>query len=167
MTLDKYISDFSGSFDVGLQVLCNQISDHYIAFLRAKILPHIPKSLGLNVREVRVLMSIYFYKAGATPKQIAQILSNDPATITRAVARLKESGLITQEDNIEDTRSAWLTLTDTGREIVQMCATIVESHVEDYERGSDYIITDEDKEDLLKIFMRMRARSHAIAKHKS
>ena len=163
MTSDKYELDFSGSFDVALHVFCKQISNNYIEFLRTQILPHIPKSLGLKVRELRVLMSIYFYKAGVTPKQIAQILSDDPATITRAVARLKQSGLIVQEDNIEDTRSAWLTLTPKGREIVKLCAARAQSCIDDHERACDDIITDQDKEDMLKIFLRMRARSRAIA----
>lgn len=67
-----------------------------------------------SVHEIGVLERVS--RLGAmTPSRLATILQVDPATVSRAIGRLRDAELIRVDPNPEDRRSRLIALTDKGR----------------------------------------------------
>ena len=72
------------------------------------------ESFGLSLIEWRI-MAMIGSKGDATVNRLASWMDYDKAQISRAVAALVESGHLKRVRNVQDTRSAILTLSPQGR----------------------------------------------------
>ena len=69
---------------------------------------------GLSIPEWRVIATLGLHSV-LTSAQLTERTSMDKAKVSRAITRLQAAGLILRQVNEEDLRSAFLSLTDTGR----------------------------------------------------
>ena len=74
-------------------------------------------AIELSVAQVRVLKCVAGAKA-ATVHAISQRMDSDRGQVTRAVAQLRERGLVIQDDNPADRRVPLLAITPAGRDLL-------------------------------------------------
>jgi DNA-binding MarR family transcriptional regulator len=75
---------------------------------------------GLTFARYEVLMLLMFSRRGALPLgKIGERLQVHPASVTNAVAKLEQDGLIRRRPNPADGRGALAELTSTGRRVAQ------------------------------------------------
>jgi DNA-binding MarR family transcriptional regulator len=79
--------------------------------------------LGMAPMHVRV-MKIIDKKKPCTAIDIASFLDRDKAQVTRLVSTLIENGLITKAPNPNDKRSHYLSITDTGMDIIKTISKV-------------------------------------------
>ncbi|HEY9493255.1 MAG TPA: MarR family transcriptional regulator [Intrasporangium sp.] len=72
--------------------------------------------LGLTHPQYLVMLTLW-ERDSLTVKQIGQLLSLDPATLSPLLKRLERAGLIRRERHPADERALAVTLTDEGREL--------------------------------------------------
>jgi DNA-binding MarR family transcriptional regulator len=70
--------------------------------------------LGLTHPQYLVMLTLW-ERDSLTVKQIGQLLSLDPATLSPLLKRLERAGLITRDRHPADERALAVTLTDKGR----------------------------------------------------
>ncbi len=145
--------------DTTFQSFSERISDNYTHVLKAAVIPDLPYLDGLKLREVRVLSTLHFFDKPLTPAQISELLSYDPATVTRAVHKLVGNGKLTRADNLRDTRSVLIELTDEGKALAKAFhdrVLKVFAHLEDQLLIK---ITDEEKVVFLNVMHKISKRS--------
>ena len=72
--------------------------------------------LGLTHPQYLVMLTLW-ERDSLTVKQIGQLLSLDPATLSPLLKRLERAGLIRRERHPADERALAVTLTDEGRDL--------------------------------------------------
>jgi len=72
--------------------------------------------LGLTHPQYLVMLTLW-ERDSLTVKQIGQLLSLDPATLSPLLKRLERAGLIRRDRHPADERALAVTLTDEGREL--------------------------------------------------
>jgi DNA-binding MarR family transcriptional regulator len=65
----------------------------------------------------RLVIRVLGRSPGSTPGQLARVLRLHPGTVTRLVARLEASGLVSRSDDPGDSRRVLLELTARGRRV--------------------------------------------------
>lgn len=76
------------------------------------------KPFGLTFARYEVLMLLHFSRTGALPVgKVGERLQVHPASVTNAVSRLEEDGLVERSPNPADGRSVMATITDEGRRL--------------------------------------------------
>lgn len=71
-------------------------------------------ALGLKLSDCSVLMVLGQF-APLNSRQLSELMDLSPSTISVYVQRLVEMGLVRMEQDTQDRRNWWLTLTDSGR----------------------------------------------------
>lgn len=137
-------------------------SDDIAFILKKAVIPHLPKIATLKLREIRILACLSFFTKPLTPAQVSGILCYDPATVTRAVHALVGEGMVTRRDNIRDTRSVLLHLTDDGRALADAFNNRVKYVFEQLESKIDYPLSSEVKAEYLKTLAKINGRSKAM-----
>jgi DNA-binding MarR family transcriptional regulator len=75
-------------------------------------------ALGLRLSDCSVLMVLGQF-APLNARQLSELMDINPGTISVYVQRLVEMGLVQKEQDAEDRRNWWLTLTDLGQTAAQ------------------------------------------------
>ena len=75
-------------------------------------------TLGLRLSDCSVLM-VLSQSAPMNARRLAELMDINPGTISVYVQRLVEMGLVQKEQDAEDRRNWWLTLTDLGQAAAQ------------------------------------------------
>lgn len=76
------------------------------------------KPFGVSFARYEVLMLLHFSHSPALPMSvIGDRLQVHPTSVTNAVDRLQESGLVSRESSPEDRRTTLIALTDVGRDV--------------------------------------------------
>jgi DNA-binding MarR family transcriptional regulator len=70
--------------------------------------------LGLALSDCSVLMVLHQF-APLNSRQLSHVMDINPGTISVYVQRLITKGLVQKEQDVEDRRNWWLTLTELGR----------------------------------------------------
>ena len=70
--------------------------------------------LGLALSDCSVLMVLYQF-APINAAQLSRLMDINPGTISVYVQRLVDKGLVNREQDTDDRRNWWLTLTDLGQ----------------------------------------------------
>ena len=89
---------------------------------------------------------------GQSQKELSKKLGIQPATITMMVKRMTKAGLIERRQDKEDQRVSRVYLTDEGKKARERAAIIVKQVEEDCFNG----LSEEEKEDLKRIFIKIR-----------
>jgi len=88
------------------------------------------KPLGVTFARYEVLMLLWFSKRGSLPmKIIGSRLQVHPTSVTNAVDRLEDAGLVTRSTHPEDRRAYLVALTSTGRELAERATKALNTEV--------------------------------------
>lgn len=101
--------------DGAFHVFSSQIAENYVQMLRKHVLPYLEYREGLRLRELRMLNCIFRYESGLQASDIVAIMRYDPATVSRALKRLKDHDMVIKSASQDDARALVLNLTEKGR----------------------------------------------------
>ena len=99
----------------GMAAITSLMRAHQIALARVETVlkPH-----GITFARYEVLMLLWFSSRGSLPMRvIGSRLQVHPTSVTNAVDRLEEAGLVRREPHPTDRRATLVAITDAGREI--------------------------------------------------
>src|SRR5581483_1050431 len=84
------------------------------------------RPLGLTFARYEVLMLLSFSSRGALPLgKIGERLQVNAASVTNAVDRLEEGGLVTRQANPDDGRGTLAGITERGRQLAEEATAIL------------------------------------------
>lgn len=93
--------------------------------IEALLRPH-----GLTFARFEALRLLAFTRRGVLPVgKIGERLQVHPASVTNAVQRLEEAGLVERSANPDDGRSVLAAITPSGRELVEECTALLNREV--------------------------------------
>jgi DNA-binding MarR family transcriptional regulator len=96
-----------------------------LARIEGLLRPH-----GLTFARFELLRLLAFTRRGVLPVgKIGERLQVHPASVTNAVQRLEEAGLVERRANPDDGRSVLAEITPDGRELVEHCTRLLNSVV--------------------------------------
>lgn len=88
------------------------------------------KPLGVTFARYEVLMLLWFSKRGSLPmKVIGSRLQVHPTSVTNAVDRLEDAGLVTRSAHPDDRRALLVALTSSGRELAERATKALNAEV--------------------------------------
>lgn len=121
------------------QIFANRIDD-------------ILRPLDLTFARYEVLMLLSFTRAGALPQgRIGARLQVHPASVTNAVTRLEEAGLVIRRRHETDGRTRMATITSAGRELAARATDLLNTQV-----FSDVGLTPRELQDLFTLLRKVR-----------
>ncbi len=96
-----------------------------LAQIEVLLRPH-----GLTFARFEVLRLLAFTRRGELPVgKIGERLQVHPASVTNAVQRLEEAGLVVRRTNPSDRRGVLAEITVAGRSLVESCTALLNDHV--------------------------------------
>lgn len=102
-----------------------RVQQLYIGRIESLLRPH-----GLTFARFEVLRLLAFTRLGVLPVgKIGERLQVHPASVTNAVQRLVDSGLVERRANPDDGRSVLAEITPVGRELVERCTAMLNDEV--------------------------------------
>lgn len=148
--------------DTTFQALSEKIADDYDFIIKTCVMPSIGETHELKHRELRVMACLAFYSADLTPAHIAAMLRYDPATVTRAVAKLEKANMVLKKVNKMDTRSFFLVLTETGEELSQLYTRRVKTVFMTLESMIEKSLSESEKRKYLTAIYKVSKRTEAM-----
>jgi DNA-binding MarR family transcriptional regulator len=102
-----------------------RVQQLYLGRIETLLRPH-----GLTFARFEVLRLLAFTRHGVLPVgKIGERLQVHPASVTNAVQRLVEAGLVERRPNPDDGRSVLAEITSSGREIVERCTVMLNDEI--------------------------------------
>lgn len=98
----------------------------YVSFLKKQFSNYCSKRLmekGVTFSQLFIIIFVG-KKESCTPKEISQGLNLDAGHLNRTINKLVENDILIQEKNENDKRSNIITLSDKGREVLEMSYTL-------------------------------------------
>lgn len=129
----------------------------FTAILRAQqILLHrcesVVKPFGLTFARYELLALLWFSRTGSLPMvKVSALLQVHPTSVTNAVDRLEQAGLVLRSPHPTDGRTTLVSLTEPGREVAEQSTAQLNSVV-----FSDPGLSDPDIRQLIEILGRFR-----------
>jgi len=147
-----------------LYLYCHRIHTDYLNFLKTHAIPKLSTGKLMNIRELRVLMTLHYLQEDSTAMDIANILRFDPATVSRAVVALKEYGFIsTSQFEDPDERKKPLTLATKGIEVGDEYLSIVRDSLAGARQKLGMRLDPKTLERYLSVLLGLRERTHHFA----
>ncbi len=87
--------------------------------------------IGLTLADCSVLMILH-QRAPINASQLSRIMDINPGTISVYVRRLVEKGLVQREQDTEDRRNWWLTLTESGGLVARIVVANAVAYTRDF-----------------------------------
>ncbi len=165
MTFQLQAQNMTAAFaDAAFQAFAEKMSDDYNFILKKAVIPGLPGLGDLKLREVRVLATLFFYDKRLSPAEISELLRYDPATVTRAVHKLVGKGKITRSENMRDTRSILLDLTEEGEVLARHFRDRVSAVFKKLEEETGTDLTDDEKAAFVNTMDKISRRSQEMQK---
>ena len=139
---------WSGAAD-GMAAITSLMRAHQIVLARVEsaLRPH-----GVTFARYEVLMLLLFSRRGSLPmKVIGSRLQVHPTSVTNAVDRLEDAGLVERSPHPQDRRAVLVALTATGRRVAQEATDTLNAEV--FGRPE---LGREDLESLVEVLTRLR-----------
>ena len=111
----------------GMAAITSLMRAHQIALARveAVLKPH-----SITFARYEVLMLLWFSSRGTLPMRvIGSRLQVHPTSVTNAVDRLEEAGLVRREPHPTDRRATLVAITDAGRDVAAAATTDLNAEV--------------------------------------
>ena len=111
----------------GMALVTSLVRVHQLVLGRIEELlrPH-----GLTFARFEVLRLLAFSRAGVLPVgKVGERLQVHPASVTNAVQRLEDAGLVERRANPADGRSVLAAITPAGRRLVESCTAVLNDEV--------------------------------------
>lgn len=136
----------------GMAAITSLMRAHQIVLARVEATL---RPLGVTFARYEVLMLLWFSKRGSLPmKVIGSRLQVHPTSVTNAVDRLQDAGLVTRSTHPEDRRAMLVALTPAGRELAERATKALNTEV--FEQP---VLAQRDVRALLDILTRLRRSS--------
>jgi DNA-binding MarR family transcriptional regulator len=133
----------------GMAAITSLMRAHQIVLARVEATL---RPLGVTFARYEVLMLLWFSKRGSLPmKIIGSRLQVHPTSVTNAVDRLEDAGLVTRTTHPEDRRAILVALTPTGRELAERATKALNTEV--FERPD---LSGRDVRSLVDVLTRLR-----------
>ena len=133
----------------GMAAITSLMRAHQIVLARAE---STLRPLGVTFARYEVLMLLWFSKRGSLPmKIIGSRLQVHPTSVTNAVDRLEDAGLVTRSTHPEDRRAVLVALTPAGRELAERATKALNTEV--FEQPD---LSDRDLRSLVDVLTRLR-----------
>ena len=105
--------DLLEHFDLGAQVLCWQISEDYIQFIRNFVLPQMGWPPSIRLREVRILVALVRLGPQSL-KNLSSVVRTNPRAVKTGVDRLIDMRFVELAGDPSDKRGYSLSATEAG-----------------------------------------------------
>mgnify|MGYP000117884256 CR=1 FL=1 len=148
--------------DMTFHAYGERLSDDYTYILKKVVVPGLPGLGSLKLRELRILASLSVMDTPLSPIQVSELLSYDPATVTRASVKLVGERKITRSANNLDTRNILLILTNEGKALANSYLSRLRHVFETLEEGLFAKMGEEDKIQLITMMAEVNKRSAAL-----
>ena len=133
----------------GMAAITSLMRAHQIVLARVEATL---RPLGVTFARYEVLMLIWFSSRGSLPmKVIASRLQVHPTSVTNAVDRLEDAGLVTRSTHPDDRRAVIVALNRSGRELAERATAALNADV--FERPD---LPDDDLHELFDVLSRLR-----------
>lgn len=111
----------------GMAAITSLMRAHQIVLARVEAAL---RPLGVTFARYEVLMLLWFSKRGSLPmKIIGSRLQVHPTSVTNAVDRLEDAGLVARSTHPEDRRAVLVALTPAGRELAERATKALNTEV--------------------------------------
>lgn len=111
----------------GMAAITSLMRAHQIVLARVEATL---RPLGVTFARYEVLMLLWFSRRGSLPmKVIGSRLQVHPTSVTNAVDRLEDAGLVTRSTHPEDRRAMLVALTPAGRELAEQATRALNTEV--------------------------------------
>jgi DNA-binding MarR family transcriptional regulator len=111
----------------GMAAITSLMRAHQIVLARVEATL---RPLGVTFARYEVLMLLWFSRRGSLPmKVIGSRLQVHPTSVTNAVDRLEDAGLVTRSTHPEDRRAMLVALTPAGRELAERATKALNAEV--------------------------------------
>ncbi len=146
---EQWVEQGWGPAADGMAAITSLMRAHQIVLARVEATL---RPLGVTFARYEVLMLLWFSRRGSLPmKVIGSRLQVHPTSVTNAVDRLEDAGLVTRSTHPEDRRAMLVALTATGRELAEQATKALNTEVfEQPEIGA------EDVRSLVDVLTRLR-----------
>lgn len=102
-----------------------RVQQLFLARVEALLRPH-----GLTFARFEVLRLLAFTRRGVLPVgKVGERLQVHPASVTNAMQRLEEAGLVERRANPDDGRSVLAEISPAGRDLVERCTEMLNREV--------------------------------------
>ncbi|GGM93460.1 putative transcriptional regulator, MarR family protein [Terrabacter tumescens] len=133
----------------GMAAITSLMRAHQIVLARVEATL---KPLGVTFARYEVLMLLWFSRRGSLPmKVIGSRLQVHPTSVTNAVDRLEDAGLVMRRAHPEDRRAMLVSLTPSGRALAERATTALNTEV--FEQPD---LDTEDAQSLVDVLTRLR-----------
>lgn len=112
--------------DIGLFFAAEQISRDYLDFLKVAILPRIAEKYDIRIRELLALICIGSAIRPISSSELATLMRQDPATMTRSNVVLIGQGYIRTTKSFGDSRVKILNITEKGQKLFDLYEQLLE-----------------------------------------
>jgi DNA-binding MarR family transcriptional regulator len=133
----------------GMAAITSLMRAHQIVLARVEATL---RPLGVTFARYEVLMLLWFSKRGSLPmKIIGSRLQVHPTSVTNAVDRLEDAGLVTRSTHPDDRRAYLVALTPSGRELAERATKALNAEV--FEQP---VLSSRDQRALVDVLTRLR-----------
>jgi DNA-binding MarR family transcriptional regulator len=124
---EQWVEQGWGPAADGMAAITSLMRAHQIVLARVEATL---RPLGVTFARYEVLMLLWFSRRGSLPmKVIGSRLQVHPTSVTNAVDRLEDAGLVTRSTHPEDRRAMLVALTPAGRELAERATTALNTEV--------------------------------------
>jgi len=124
---EQWVEQGWGPAADGMAAITSLMRAHQIVLARVEATL---RPLGVTFARYEVLMLLWFSRRGSLPmKVIGSRLQVHPTSVTNAVDRLEDAGLVTRSTHPEDRRAMLVALTPTGRELADRATKALNAEV--------------------------------------
>lgn len=117
--------------EAGIHGILAAVASDYVKLIKKVVLPDMQLAKSYTVRDMQIISTLHESAKPLTSTDIFRRTDLDPATVTRSTKQLVADGYLGVQDNESDSRSRYLFLTATGRDLArdynQKCRTLFES----------------------------------------
>jgi DNA-binding MarR family transcriptional regulator len=124
---EQWVEQGWGPAADGMAAITSLMRAHQIVLARVEATL---RPLGVTFARYEVLMLLWFSRRGSLPmKVIGSRLQVHPTSVTNAVDRLEDAGLVTRSTHPEDRRAMLVALTPSGRELAERATKALNAEV--------------------------------------
>lgn len=124
---EQWVEQGWGRAADGMAAITSLMRAHQIVLARVEATL---RPLGVTFARYEVLMLLWFSRRGSLPmKVIGSRLQVHPTSVTNAVDRLEDAGLVTRSTHPEDRRAMLVALTPSGRELAERATKALNTEV--------------------------------------
>lgn len=129
MTQESKVFQFEPD-EIGLFFAAEQTCRDYQDFIKTAVLPQVSARFELRLRELLTLYCIGSAVSAISLSDVATIMRQDAATLTRSSIVLVGKKMVTTSKSFEDSRVKLLHLTDLGKEVLELFKDVLNKTLE-------------------------------------